>query len=183
MRGICEGRVVIVTGAGGGIGRCHALEFAKQGAKVVVNDLGVTNDGQGGGSGPADAVVDEIKAAGGEAVANFANVADWKQSDELVQQAYDAYGKLDVLLNNAGIIAAGSILDVSTEDFDRVLAVNLRGTFLACRFVIPGMLEQGSGSIIIVASVEGIEGFEGGSGFGEVLAGGGDAQVDPEEAA
>src|SRR6476659_10858315 len=98
--GICDDRVVIVTGAGRGIGRGHALEFARQGAKVVVNDLGAELDGSGGSTGPDGEVVDEIRGAGGEAVANGADVADWAQAASLVDRAVDAFGRLDVLVNN-----------------------------------------------------------------------------------
>src|SRR5215510_7025973 len=102
MTGVCDGRVAIVTGAGRGIGRGHALEFARQGAKVVVNDLGAELDGSGGSTGPAGEVVDAIRAMGGEAVANGDDVADWQGAQRLVQTAIDAFGGLDVLVNNAG---------------------------------------------------------------------------------
>src|SRR5467141_3360762 len=102
MARICEGRVVIVTGAGRGIGREHALEFAREGARVVVNDLGVARDGTGGDAGPAQDVVDEIVTAGGDAVANTSDIADWNDAQTLVQTAIDTFGGLDVLVNNAG---------------------------------------------------------------------------------
>src|SRR5712692_4989734 len=102
--GICDGRVVVVTGAGRGIGRGHALEFAKQGAKVVVNDLGREVDGTGESQSVAQQVVDEIKAAGGEAVANHDDVSDWDAAKALIDQAYDTFGTLDVLVCNAGIL-------------------------------------------------------------------------------
>src|SRR5690606_26590085 len=104
MTGICEGRVVIVTGAGRGLGRAHALELARQGARVVVNDLGCELDGTGGGSGPAGEVVDAIRNAGGEAVANGGDVADFDGAAGMVRAALDAFGGLDVVVNNAGFV-------------------------------------------------------------------------------
>src|SRR3954463_16770638 len=104
MSGICEGRVVVITGAGRGIGREHALAFAAEGAKVVVNDLGAELDGSGGSTGPAGEVVDAIRAMGGEAVANGDDVADWAGAQRLVQTAIEAFGTLDVLVNNAGFL-------------------------------------------------------------------------------
>src|SRR5690606_20152733 len=104
MAGLCEGRVVIVTGAGRGLGRAHALALARAGAKVVVNDLGVENDGRGGGDGPAHEVVAEIRAAGGEAIADGADVADWEQTGRLVRATLDAFGRLDAVVNNAGFV-------------------------------------------------------------------------------
>jgi len=129
MAGICEGRVVIVTGAGRGIGRAHALEFARQGAKVVVNDIGVELDGAGGGSGPAGEVVEEIRAAGGEAVANGSDVADFKQAGELVKTAIDSFGGLDVVVNNAGIVRDRMFVSCSEEEWDAVIRVHLKGHF------------------------------------------------------
>src|SRR3546814_6388602 len=104
MSGICEGRVVIVTGAGRGLGRAHALELARQGARVVVNDLGCELDGTGGGSGPAGEVVDEIRGAGGEAVANGGDVASFEDAAAMVRSAIDAFGGLDAVVNNAGFV-------------------------------------------------------------------------------
>ena len=129
MAGICEGRVVIVTGAGRGIGREHALEFARQGAKVVVNDIGVELDGAGGGSGPAGEVVEAIRAAGGEAVANGSDVADFTQAGELVKTAIDSFGGLDVVVNNAGIVRDRMFVSCSEEEWDAVIRVHLKGHF------------------------------------------------------
>jgi NAD(P)-dependent dehydrogenase (short-subunit alcohol dehydrogenase family) len=129
VSGICEGRVAIVTGAGRGIGRGHALELARQGAKVVVNDVGASLDGEGADTGPAQAVVDEITAAGGEAVANTDDVADWAGAERLVNQAVDAFGRLDALVNNAGILRDRMIVNMTETEWDAVIRVHLKGTF------------------------------------------------------
>ena len=133
MAQICEGRVVIVTGAGRGIGREHALEFARQGAKVVVNDLGVSNSGEGGGKGPADEVVEAIRDNGGEAVANGADVADWQQAEDLVRQAIDTFGRLDVVVNNAGFVRDRMFVSCSEEEWDAIIRVHLKGHFCVSR--------------------------------------------------
>jgi len=133
MTGICEGRVVIVTGAGRGIGREHALELARQGAKVVVNDLGVSNSGEGGGQGPADEVVQTIRDMGGEAVANGADVADWAQTEGLVRQAIDEFGRLDAVVNNAGFVRDRMFVSCSEEEWDAVIRVHLKGHFCVAR--------------------------------------------------
>ena len=132
--GICEGRVVIVTGAGRGIGRGHALEFARQGAKVVVNDLGAELDGSGGSTGPAGEVVDEIRAAGGEAVANGDDVADWDGAQAIVRTALDAFGGLDVVVNNAGFLRDRMFVGTSEDEWDAVIRVHLKGHFCVSRF-------------------------------------------------
>lgn len=126
---LCEGRVAIVTGAGRGVGRAHALMLAKHGAKVVVNDLGGSKEGLGQDLSPAQTVVNEIRAAGGEAVANGADVADWGQAQALIEQAVEEFGGLDVLVNNAGILRDKMLWNISEEDFDTVVRVNLKGTF------------------------------------------------------
>jgi NAD(P)-dependent dehydrogenase (short-subunit alcohol dehydrogenase family) len=133
MVGICDGRVVIVTGAGRGIGREHALELARQGAKVVVNDLGVSNSGEGGGLGPADEVVQTIRDMGGEAVANGADVADWSQSEGLVRQAIEEFGRLDVVVNNAGFVRDRMFVSCSEEEWDAIIRVHLKGHFCVAR--------------------------------------------------
>src|SRR5919199_5580727 len=127
--GICEGRVVIITGAGRGIGRGHALEFARQGAKVVVNDLGAEVDGSGSSTGPAGEVVDEIRGMGGEAVANGDDVSDWEGAQRLINTAVETFGGLDVLVNNAGILRDRVLVNMTEEEWDAVIKVHLKGTF------------------------------------------------------
>jgi NAD(P)-dependent dehydrogenase (short-subunit alcohol dehydrogenase family) len=129
MSGICEGRVVVVTGAGRGIGRGHALEFARQGAQVVVNDLGGSPDGTGSSGGPAADVVDEIRAEGGEAVANNDDVSDWDGAARLIKTAVDTFGHLDTLVCNAGILRDRMIVSMTEADWDAVMRVHLKGTF------------------------------------------------------
>jgi NAD(P)-dependent dehydrogenase (short-subunit alcohol dehydrogenase family) len=133
VAGICNGRVVIVTGAGRGIGRAHALAFAAEGARVVVNDLGVAADGSGGDRSAAERVVDEIRGGGGEAIANGADVADGVQADALVRSAVDAFGRLDVLVNNAGFVRDRMFVSCSEEEWDAVVRVHLRGHFCVSR--------------------------------------------------
>jgi len=133
MAGICEGRVVVVTGAGRGLGRAHALELARQGARVVVNDLGCELDGTGGGTGPAGEVVDEIRAEGGEAVANGDDVADFDGAARIVQTALDAFGGLDVVVNNAGFVRDRMFANVGEDEWDAVVRVHLKGHFAVAR--------------------------------------------------
>jgi NAD(P)-dependent dehydrogenase (short-subunit alcohol dehydrogenase family) len=133
MSGICEGRVVIVTGAGRGIGRAHALELAQQGAKVVVNDLGSAADGSGSAAGPAAEVVEIIRAAGGNAIANADDVADWEGARRLVGAAITAFGRLDVLVNNAGFTRDRMVVGASEEEWDAVIRVHLKGHFAPTR--------------------------------------------------
>ena len=129
MGNLCEGRVAIVTGAGRGIGREHALLLAENGAKVIVNDLGGDTDGSGDDISPAQSVVEEIIAMGGEAVVNGANVADFDAAGEMIQQAIDTFGSCDILVNNAGILRDRMIFSMSEGDWDAVINVHLKGTF------------------------------------------------------
>ena len=162
MAGICEGRVAIVTGAGRGIGREHALMLASEGAAVVVNDLGADPDGSGADAGPAHEVVEEIKGMGGQAVVNGANVADFAEAGAMVQQAIDSFGKLDILINNAGILRDRMIFSMSEEDWDAVIAVHLKGHFCPTRHAAAYWREQVkagnavSGRIINTASASGL---------------------------
>lgn len=133
MAGLCEGRVVVVTGGARGIGREHCLLFAKEGAKVVVNDLGGDVAGDGGELGPAQAVAEEIKAMGGEAVANGDDVSDWDGAGNMIQQAVDTFGGLDVLVNNAGILRDKMMFNMTIDEWDAVIKVHLRGTFCPMR--------------------------------------------------
>jgi NAD(P)-dependent dehydrogenase (short-subunit alcohol dehydrogenase family) len=134
--GLCDGRVVIVTGAGRGIGRAHALGFAAEGASVVVNDLGVGVDGSGGGTGPAAEVVAAIEASGGRALANGDDVASWKGAQRLVASALDRFGRLDVLVNNAGFLRDRMLANLAEDEWDAVIRVHLKGHFAPMRHAI-----------------------------------------------
>lgn len=160
-----EGKVVIVTGAGGGLGRCHALAFAERGAKVVVNDLGGAVDGTGAGDA-AEAVVDEIKAAGGEAVANKASVSDRDGAKSIVQTAVDAYGTVDVLVNNAGILRDKSFKNMSLDDFDLVMQVHMMGSAYVTHAAWPIMYEKNYGRVVFTSSSSGIYGNFGQANYG-----------------
>ena len=160
------GKVVIVTGAGGGLGRCHALEFARRGAKVVVNDLGGAVDGSGGSSEAADKVVEEIKAAGGEAISNGSSVTDDAGVANMVSQTMDAYGRIDVLVNNAGVLRDKSFAKMEIADFDFVVDVHLFGTMKPTKAVWPIMKEQGYGRIMVTSSSSGLYGNFGQSNYG-----------------
>jgi NAD(P)-dependent dehydrogenase (short-subunit alcohol dehydrogenase family) len=147
--GMLEGKVAIITGSGGGIGREHALLFAREGAKVVVNDLGSDRHGGGRGGDMADKVVAEIKAAGGDAVANYDSVAMREGADGLMWSALNKFGKLDIVVNNAGILRDKTILNMSEQDFDLVIDVHLRGTFLVTQAAGRVFKVQGKGGRII----------------------------------
>ncbi|MCZ6805524.1 MAG: SDR family oxidoreductase [Deltaproteobacteria bacterium] len=177
MAQICEGRVVIVTGAGRGIGREHALEFARQGAKVVVNDLGVSNRGEGGDQEPTDEVVQTIRDMGGEAVANGADVADWRQAEGLVRQAIDTFGRLDVVVNNAGFVRDRMFVSCSEDEWDAIIRVHLKGHFCVTRHAAAywrGQVKAGEAvdaRIVNTSSGAGVLGSVGQSSYSAAKAG------------
>jgi len=151
-------RVVIVTGAGGGIGRDFALAFAAAGAKVVVNDLGTSVAGEGTSAGPAQKVVDEIRARGGEAVASADSVADWDSANRIVKAAIDAFGHLDAVVNNAGILRDRFFFNMSVEEWRAVIDVHLNGSFYVSRAAAPYFKSQNSGSYVHMTSTSGLIG-------------------------
>ena len=177
MSGILEGRVAIITGAGRGIGREHALMMAGQGAKIVVNDLGAEMDGTGGGTGPAGEVVEEIRGMGGEAVVNGADVSDWEGSQGMINQAVETFGRLDILVNNAGILRDRMLTNMTEEEWDLVIKVHLKGTFAPSRWAAAYWREQSKagnevdGRIINTASPSGIYGNVGQTNYGAAKAG------------
>ncbi|MDB2584853.1 SDR family oxidoreductase [Alphaproteobacteria bacterium] len=159
-------KVVIVTGAGGGLGKSHALDFARRGAKVVVNDLGGSVDGSEGTSTAAQAVVDEIIAAGGEAIANGSSVTDDQGVANMVSQTMEAYGRIDVLVNNAGVLRDKSFAKMTIDDFSFVVDVHLFGTLKPTKAVWPIMKEQGYGRIMVTSSSSGLYGNFGQANYG-----------------
>ena len=161
-----KGRVAIVTGAGGGLGRQHALALAARGAKVVVNDLGGARDGSGGSVSAAQAVVDEIKAAGGEAIANGASVTDFEAVQAMVKKAVDAWGRVDILVNNAGILRDKSFAKMDLADFRLVVDVHLMGAVNCTKAVWALMNEQKYGRIVMTTSSSGLYGNFGQSNYG-----------------
>ncbi|MDM0104140.1 SDR family oxidoreductase [Variovorax sp. J22R24] len=161
-----KGRVAIVTGAGNGLGRQHALALAARGAKVLVNDLGGARDGSGGSVSAAQAVVDEIKAAGGEAIANGASVTDFEAVQAMVRQAVDAWGRIDILINNAGILRDKSFGKMDIADFRLVMDVHLMGAVHCTKAVWPIMNEQKYGRIVMTTSSSGLYGNFGQSNYG-----------------
>src|SRR5579875_1048801 len=177
MAGICDGRVVIVTGAGRGIGRGHAIEFARQGAKVVVNDLGAEVDGSGSSTGPAGEVVEEIRGMGGQAVANGDDVSDWEGAQRLINTAVETFGGLDVLVNNAGILRDRMLTNMTIEEWDAVIKVHLRGTFAPSRWAAAYWRERSKAGetndarIINTSSSSGIYGNVGQANYGAAKAG------------
>jgi NAD(P)-dependent dehydrogenase (short-subunit alcohol dehydrogenase family) len=177
VHGINSGRVVAITGSGRGIGRAHAIEFARQGALVVVNDLGAEVDGSGTSEGPAGQVVDEIRAMGGEAVANGDDVADMGGAQRLIDTAVNTFGRLDVLVNNAGILRDRMFVNMTVEDWDAVIRVHLRGTFAPMRAAVDywrGRSKSGETNdtrIINTSSPSGIYGNIGQTNYGAAKAG------------
>ena len=165
MAGV-EGRVIIVTGAGGGLGRAYALFLASVGAKVVVNDLGGARDGSGAGSAMADAVVEEIRAAGGQAVASYDSVATEEGASAIVQTALDAFGAVHGLVNNAGILRDTSFSKMDTEAWKLVQAVHLDGGYFMSKAVWPHFREQGFGRIVMASSTSGLFGNFGQANYG-----------------
>jgi NAD(P)-dependent dehydrogenase (short-subunit alcohol dehydrogenase family) len=153
MSGVCEGRVVIVTGAGRGIGRGHALEFARQGAAVVVNDIGAALDGTGGSASPAREVADEIVAAGGAAVDNGDDVADWDGAHRLVQTALDAFGRLDVVVTNAGFVRDRMFVSSGEDEWDAVVRVHLKGHFAVSRAAAAHWRDQAKAGAAVDARI------------------------------
>lgn len=170
--GLLDGKVALVTGAGGGIGRQHAMQLAKAGAKVVVNDLGGSRDGAGASSMMADTVVNEIKAAGGQAVADYGNIATLDGADTFMWKALDKFGGVDIVVNNAGILRDRTLNNMSEGEWDAVIAVHLKGTFLVSRAATRIMKVQGRGGRIInTSSVSGLMGNIGQANYAAAKAG------------
>ena len=164
-------KVVIVTGSGNGLGRSHALQFAQRGAKIVVNDLGGTVDGSGGSSEAAEKVVEEIKKNGGEAIANGSSVTDKAGVKKLVDDAMAAFGRIDVLVNNAGVLRDKSFAKVNLEDFEFVVDVHLMGSVYCTKAVWPVMVEQNYGRIVMTSSSSGVYGNFGQTNYGSAKLG------------
>lgn len=177
MSGLCDGRIVVITGAGRGIGREHALMMAGEGAKVVVNDLGAEVDGTGGELSPAQQVVDEITNMGGEAVVNGDDVSDWDGAQRLINTAIEAFGGLDVVVNNAGILRDRMLANMTEQEWDAVIQVHLKGTFAPARFAAAYWRERAKAGepndarIINTTSVSGIYGNPGQTNYGAAKAG------------
>ncbi len=170
--GLLDGKVAIVTGSGGGIGREHALAMSKEGAALVINDLGGARDGTGGGHSMADQVVDEIKAAGGEAVANYDSVASVEGGKGILKTALDAFEKVDIVVNNAGILRDKSFANTTEDLWDIVVSVHLKGTYCVTHAVYNHMKERGQGGVIInTSSTSGLNGNFGQSNYGAAKAG------------
>ncbi len=177
MSRICAGRIAVVTGAGRGLGRAHALELARQGARVVVNDLGTSGSGEGASSGPAAEVVAEIEALGGEAVANGSDVADFDGARRLVRQAVDVFGGLDVLVNNAGFLRDRMLVSTAEDEWDAVVRVHLRGHFAMLRHAASYWREEAKagrtrdGRVINTSSGAGLQGSIGQGAYSAAKAG------------
>src|SRR5437762_5474724 len=170
--GLLDGQVAIIAGAGGGIGRAHALAFAREGAKVVVNDLGGDRHGGGKGSEMADKVVEEVKAAGGDAVANYDSVATREGADGLLWSALNKFGAADILVNNAGVLRDRTLLNMSDSDWDTVFAVHMKGTFYTTQAVARHLKTQNQGGRIInTTSLSGLLGNVGQANYSAAKAG------------
>ena len=178
MRRLCEGRVAIVTGAGRGLGRQHALLLAAHGAKVVVNDVGAGLDGSGTDASPAREVANAIKDAGGEAIIDAHNVSDWRGAKAMIEHAVDSFGKLDILINNAGILRDRMLTNMDEEEWDAVIKVHLKGTFAPSRHAASYWRDESkrsngavTGRIITTTSTSGIFGNVGQTNYGAAKAG------------
>jgi len=170
--GLLDGKVALVTGSGGGIGREHALALAKEGARLVINDLGGARDGSGEGSAMADLVVKEIEGLGGEAVANYDSVATMEGGENIVKTALDAFGQLDVVVNNAGILRDKTLSKMEEDQWDIVVEVHLKGTFCVTKPAFNHMKERGQGGVIInTSSTSGLNGNFGQTNYGAAKAG------------
>ena len=170
--GMLDGKVALVTGAGGGLGRTHALLLAAEGAAVVVNDLGGARDGTGAGTSMADDVVEEIRGAGGQAVADYGSVADKAQAQGMVQTAVDNFGRLDICICNAGILRDKSFKNMTDDMWEVVNDVHLRGTYYSAKAAYDRMLEQGEGGrIVVTSSTSGLLGNFGQTNYGAAKAG------------
>jgi NAD(P)-dependent dehydrogenase (short-subunit alcohol dehydrogenase family) len=168
--GLLDGRVAVVTGSGRGIGREIALCLASEGAKVVVNDVGVSLDGQGGDEDPAAEVVKLIEKNGGEAAANYDSVSDFAGAERIIGTAVERFGTIDILVNNAGIVRDRSLLKMSEEDYDAVVAVHQKGTFNCTRHAAPIMKDKGYGRIVNITSSAGLRGNFGQTNYGSAKA-------------
>ena len=170
--GMLEGKVALVTGAGGGLGRAHAMLLAREGAAVVVNDLGGARDGTGSSNSMAQKVVEEIKAEGGQAIANYGSVTNRDDAIAMVEDTVSAFGKIDILIANAGILRDKSFKNMDDEMWDVVMDVHLRGTYLSTKAAYDKMLEQGNGGrIIMTSSTSGLLGNFGQTNYGAAKAG------------
>jgi len=170
--GLVDGKVAVITGAGGGLGRAHALLLAREGASVVVNDLGGARDGSGSGTRMAEAVAEEIRKAGGKAVANYDSVSTLEGGRGILKTALDAFGKVDILVNNAGILRDKTLVKTEESDWDLVVNVHLRGTYCVTRPIFSHMKDRGEGGVIVsTSSTSGLVGNFGQSNYGAAKAG------------
>lgn len=158
MAGMLEGKVIVVTGAGNGIGRDFALTLAAEGARVVANDLGTSATGEGADVGPAQKVVDEIRAAGGEALANTDSVAEWQSANRIIQTAIEGFGRIDGVINNAGILRDRMFFKMNLEEWQSVINVHLNGSFFVARAAANYFRDQGSGAYVNMTSTSGLVG-------------------------